>query len=184
LGLNWIGIWQIREFTVTKLRTEGPLKFPLSYGRIQMLKFQRTILGVLILMAGGAQASPRVALGVGYPDLRARVGLSEKVDAEGKFAFSEGVQVYSARLYWNFVDLGPLKFTAGAEGGWLKFDGVETLSGSGSVAGGFVGLEYPFAKRFRLSLDAGPAWMQASAEGQTFASTDIVYNTALYFYLY
>jgi hypothetical protein len=150
-----------------------------------MPKFSSYLLGALLFSAASANAGPQgLALGVGYPDLRARMGLSERVDGELKFAFGEGVQVYSGRLYWNFADLGPLRFTAGAEAGWLKFDGVDTLSGTGVVASGFFGLEYPFAKRFKLSLDAGPAWMQASAEGQTFASTDIVYNTALYFYLY
>ncbi len=126
----------------------------------------------------------RFALGIGYPDLRARLALGRKVDAEAKFAFGDGIQVYSARLHWNFADLGPLKLTAGAEGGYVRFDGVHTISGTGALGSGFLGIEYPFAGRLRLNADVGPAWLQASSGGRSHSTTELIYNTALYFYLF
>ncbi len=126
----------------------------------------------------------RFAIGVGYPDLRLRAAVTDSVDLEAKFAFNEGIQIYSGRLYWNFMDLGPLKATLGGEAGWARFDGIETLGGNGVVTSAFVGLEYPFAKRFRVTADLGPAWLQATADDKTYSVTDWVVNTALYFYFF
>lgn len=131
------------------------------------------------------QADPQgLAIGIGYPDLRLRYGLGLGIDSEVKFAFAEGVQVYSGRLLWNFADLGQLKLLAGGEGGYAVFNGVQQLSGSGSTAGLFVGTEVAFAKRFRLGVDVGPAWLQVESEGQRLSTSDIVVNTALYIYLF
>lgn len=125
-----------------------------------------------------------LAIGIGYPDLRLRYGLGRSVDTEAKFAFAEGVQVYSARLLWNFADLGQFKLLAGGEGGYAVFNGVQQLSGNGTTESLFVGTELAFAKRFRLGVDVGPAWLQAEAEGQRSSTNDIVVNTALYLYLF
>jgi hypothetical protein len=125
-----------------------------------------------------------VAFGVGYPDLRLRVGLASRVDSEFKFAFSQSLQIYSARLILKLADVGPLNATAGLEGGWARFDGLDQVSGDGTVAAAFVGLEYPFAQRLRLSVDIGPAWLKASDNNLSYNSTVLVYNTALYFYLF
>jgi hypothetical protein len=124
------------------------------------------------------------AVGLGYPDLRARLALRASWDIEAKFAFEQGIAVYSARLYWNPLDLGPTNLKLGAEVGYATYNGVDTLNGNAIILEPFLGLEYPFAHRFRLSVDVGPAYIQASAAGSTLASTDIVYNTALYIYLY
>lgn len=125
-----------------------------------------------------------LAVGVGIPDLRLRYALGSRFDVEGKFAFATGLQVYTLRGIWNYFDVGQLKLTTGGEGGVLAINGASGLNGSGLVAGAFLGLEVPFARRFRVSIDAGPAWLQASASGQTFSATDFVYNGALYFYLF
>lgn len=124
------------------------------------------------------------AFGVGYPDLRMRVGLGPDWNLEAKAAFGQGLQVYSGRLFWDFVQVGPLKVLAGGEAGWAHFDDVDSISGDGAYGEAFAGLEYPFSRRFRLSVDVGPAWLHASAQGQTYSSTDVIYNTALYFYIF
>jgi hypothetical protein len=134
----------------------------------------------------GPDSAPpqRLALGLGYPDLRLRVGLGRGWNVEAKAAFGDGLQLYSGRASWGFAALGPLRAMLGAEAGWAVIGGTEGLTGSGAYGQGFVGLEYPFAKRLRLSVDAGPAWSQATAEGQTVSSVDLVFGTALYVYLF
>jgi len=126
----------------------------------------------------------RFAIGLGFPDVRARAALVYGLDVEGKFAFEQGIQVYSGRVYWNFCDFGPLKAELGAEGGYGQFNIVGGLDGGGPVYGGFLGLEYPFEHRFCLSVDAGPYRVGASSLGYTYQTTQLVFNTALYIYLF
>lgn len=125
-----------------------------------------------------------LAVGVGYPDVRLRLGFGDGWNAEAKGAFGEGLQIYSGRLYWDFAKVGPLLAMAGAEAGVAEFANVDSVTGSGFYGEAFVGLEYPFAHRLRLSVDAGPARLQAASGGQTYASTDVIFNTALYFYFF
>jgi hypothetical protein len=129
-------------------------------------------------------APSRFALGLGYPDVRVRVALGYGWDLEGKFAFEQGIQVYTGRIYWNYCDIGPLKAVLGGEGGYGIFSGVDSLDGGGPLVGGFLGLEYPFEKRLMLSVDAGPYRAQALSEGYSYETTQMVINTALYIYLF
>jgi hypothetical protein len=126
----------------------------------------------------------RFAIGLGFPDIRARAALIYGFDLEGKFAFEQGIQVYTCRVYWNFWDFGTLKAELGAEGGYGQFNVIGGLNGGGPVFGGFLGLEYPFAHRFCLSVDAGPYRVEASSLGYTYQTTQLVFNTALYIYLF
>jgi tetratricopeptide (TPR) repeat protein len=131
----------------------------------------------------GNTGPSRFALGVGYPDIRARVALFGGLDLESKNAFAQGMQGYSGRLIWNYADWGPLKFTVGGEGGIVELGGVDSLNGSGPFGDGFLGLEYPIG-RFRLSVDVDEAYISATDLGHTYATTYVVYNTALYLYLF
>jgi hypothetical protein len=132
------------------------------------------------------QAPQRFAVGLGYPDVRTRVALAYGLDAEAKFAFEQGIQVYTGRLYWNFFTIKacPLKLLLGAEGGYGHFNAAESLDGGGPAYGGFFGLEYPFERRFSLLVDAGPYKVQVAAEGYSYQTTQLVFNTALYVYLF
>lgn len=129
-------------------------------------------------------AAQRFSLGLGYPDVRARVALAHGWDLEGKFAFEQGIQVYSGRVYWHCLDFGPVDVDLGGEGGWGQFDDIDSLSGGGPVYGAFLGLEYPFARRFKLSVDAGPYRVQAKSEGYSYQTTQLVFNTALYIFVF
>jgi hypothetical protein len=125
-----------------------------------------------------------LAVGVGYPDLRLRFGLGPHWSLEAKGAFAQGLQIYSGRVSWDFGHVGPLRALLGAECGWAKFDGLDSISGNGVYGEGFAGLEYPFARRLRLTVDVGPAWLQASAQDHSLSTVDVIFNTALYFYLF
>lgn len=134
--------------------------------------------------APDAQAPARFALGLGYPDLRARLTLGTSWDLEAKVAVEQGIQVYTGRIYWNPFSVGPIKALLGVEGGYGMFQGVDDLNGDALILGGFVGLEYPFSRRLGVSFDVGPACIQAQSEGISVTSYELVYNTALYIYLF
>lgn len=132
-----------------------------------------------------ASAEPStVALGVGYPDVRLRYDFHPDWALEAKGSFGNGLQVYSGRLSYDFVKIGPLMALAGGEAGWIKFDGIDTVSGSGGYGQVFVGLEYPFASRLKLEADGGPLFAQLNAEGQSVKTGDLVFDAALYLYLW
>jgi hypothetical protein len=126
----------------------------------------------------------RFALGFGYPDVRARLAVAYGLDLEAKFAFEQGIQIYTGRLLWNFWDLGHFHALVGVEGGFARFSAFDGLNGNGTVAEGFLGLEYPFGGRFKLSVDAGPAKLQANSEGFSYSTVQTIYNTAFYIYLF
>ena len=143
------------------------------------------------IFGGGPQgASHPLALGLGYPDVRLRFTLGYGFDVEAKIAFEQGIQVYSGRLYWNFWDYHTVHLVVGAEGGYARFNqvdglgGTEGLDGAGSAYECFLGLEYPFAGRLKLSADVGPALLSGSAQGYTYSTTQTIVNLALYIYLY
>jgi hypothetical protein len=126
----------------------------------------------------------RFSLGVGYPDLRVRGQLIGPLDGELKYAFGEGIQAYSGRLYYRAAQIQNFNFTLGAEGGLLSFNGVQSLDGSGSFFGGFAGLEYAFTRRLSLSADFGPAMISAGSGGSSVSGLEWVINTALYFRIF
>jgi len=133
--------------------------------------------------AEAADTTSRLAIGVGYPDVRLRLDVAWGLDLEAKGAFGQGQQAYSGRLIWNYWDLGPFKMTLGGEGGMVILDGIDTLNGNGPFGYGFVGMEYPIGP-FRLSADIGDAYMSATTSGHSYSTTDIIYNTALYFFIF
>jgi len=131
-----------------------------------------------------SQEPLRYALGLGYPDLRARVDLGQ-FDVEAKLAAEEGIQVYSARLYWYFWKIGSVKAMVGLEGGFANFNGFyNSIAGSGAFEEGFVGLEYRITRRMSINADVGPSHVGAWSEGYSYSTTDVIYNTALYIYLF
>lgn len=126
----------------------------------------------------------RFAVGVGYPDLRARVSLIHGLDLEAKVALAPGEQAYSGRLYINPISLGPVDFDLGGEGGYLNFHGIDTISGNGTFYEPFVGVEYRFSRQWRITVDLGPALINVDSSGTSVSEWEWTYNTALYVWLF
>lgn len=130
-------------------------------------------------------ALPRYRLGVAWPELRARMNLTGRWDAELKGAFDSGAQVYSARLYFTPQRLlGPVGLELGAEAGWVRLAGLEGADGQGMVWQGIAAARWPFSRRFGLSLEFGPAWISLWDQGQSTQGMAWVYNSAVYFNLF
>jgi hypothetical protein len=121
------------------------------------------------------------SLGIGYPDLRARVRVWGPLDLEMKYALGDGVQAYSGRVYGRLWRTGGLQFQVGAEAGLLSFNAVESLSGNGSFYQAFAGAEYALGRRVALSADIGPAIVNVSDGKVSVSGLEWVYTTAFYF---
>lgn len=126
----------------------------------------------------------RFAIGLGYPDVRARLDLGRSWAVEAKFTLEQDIQIYSGRVYWDFLDLGPLMVELGAEGGVARFNGLDTLDGTGGFGEGFLCLEYPIGNRMRLAVDGGPARVAATSDGYTYTQNAMVFDAALYVYVF
>jgi hypothetical protein len=126
----------------------------------------------------------RYSFGIGYPDLRVRMHAWGPLDAEIKFAFGDGVQAYSARAYVNAYKSLNIQFYAGLEGGYLNFNGVESLDGNGVFFQGFAGVQYDFAERWGMSLDIGPAYINVNSLGTSVGGLEWIYTNALYFRIF
>lgn len=125
-----------------------------------------------------------LALGAGFPDLRARLSLGHGMVSEVKVALEPGIQVYSTRLGWNFWMVGPVKMTVLGEAGLAQLSEVDGVSGQGSILGVAAGAEYPFNRSFRAAIDVGPMWVQARSSLAEASAVDVIFNAALYFYLF
>lgn len=123
-------------------------------------------------------------LGVGYPDIRARLNIWRSMDVEAKAAIGSAEQAYSGRVFMRPFDLGPLAFEGGVEAGYLKFNVQDSLAGDGMFAEPFVGLEYGFSRRWRVNADIGPAWIKVVSSGQSLSELQWTYNTAIYFFIF
>lgn len=131
------------------------------------------------------EESPCLQFGLGYPDLRLRYHLSGPIDLEAKVALAQGEQAYGGRLYWRMFHLGPAGILLGGEVGFLDYNSIYTLSGTGDYGEIFVGAQYRFMKRWAALVDFGPAKIQVRADnGQSLAQQQWIFNTALYYVLF
>ncbi|HTB22605.1 MAG TPA: hypothetical protein VK914_07865 [bacterium] len=121
---------------------------------------------------------------MGFPDIRARYDFSTRFDVELKAAGETSTQAYSARLYFRALRWNELGAYAGAETGYLRFDGVYSLDGTGFFVEPLVGAEYFIDKRWFLNVDIGPAFVNVSSSGENIGEWQWTVNTALYYTLF
>jgi hypothetical protein len=128
---------------------------------------------------------PRLSVGVGYPDVRLRGNPIGDLDLEFKFAGLDSIQSYGLRLYVPLWSQGPaFKFYTGAEGAYVRFDGINTVSGDGWTGSFFAGVQYRFARRWSLGLDLGPSVAAVSSNSDSLVRVDWVGNAGVYFDLF
>jgi hypothetical protein len=131
------------------------------------------------------EAHPRLSVGVGYPDIRLRGNPIGDLDLEFKFAGLDSIQSYGLRLYVPLWAQGPaFKFYTGAEGAYVRFDGINTVSGDGWTGSFFAGVQYRFARRWSLGLDLGPSVAAVSSNSDSLVRVDWVGNAGVYFDLF
>lgn len=124
-----------------------------------------------------------LSLGVGYPYVSLRYDF-KALAIEGRYVSGLGVQAYTGRGYWNFHHSGKLKGFIGIEGGYIKFNTLDT-KGTGSEVALFIGGEYFATKNFSLLMDFAPTVI--SLKHDTYSdikasSIEYVVNLGLYYH--
>lgn len=126
---------------------------------------------------------PVFAAGLGYPYLALKYTPRPSFSAEARFASGDGVNVYSGRLYWNFETSRSFRLFTGAEGGYVKFDTIDTR-GKGAIWAAFGGLEYFVLKNISLSVDFSPTLVNLDSDGVNVNGLEWVANIAVYWHLF
>lgn len=124
-----------------------------------------------------------LSLGVGYPYLSLKYDF-KALAAEGRFVTGSGVQAYTGRGYWNFHQSDNLKGFTGLEGGYIKFNTLDT-KGTGSEVAVFVGGEYFVAKNFSLLMDFAPTLISLKHDTHSdikASSIEYVVNLGFYYH--
>jgi hypothetical protein len=127
----------------------------------------------------------RIAIGVGKPYVSLKYGLSPKFSIEARGAFGTGVNMYGARLYYNFTPKDKVVLFFGVEGGYIRFS-KDDVSGKGYVIYPCLGGECFILKRLALTLDIGPAFIYLEEDefNLSIKGVEYLFNLGINFYLY
>ena len=128
----------------------------------------------------GNRSQAAVAIGIGYPYLGVRSDILSGLEAEIKYASSDGIQVSALRGYWDFYRALKFKGYVGAEGGLIGFN-AQGLAGAGFEYGIFLGGEYKILENLGLTLDIGPALISLEAKEAEAAGVEWIVTTGIYF---
>lgn len=121
-----------------------------------------------------------LSLGLGYPYLSLKYDF-KALAVEGRLVIDSGVQAYTGRWYWNFHRSDKLKGFAGLEGGYIKFDTLDT-KGTGSEGALFVGGEYFMTKKLSLMMDFAPTLISLKSGNTDVNGVEYVVNLGLYYH--
>ena len=122
-----------------------------------------------------------MGIGLGYPYLGVKYNFSERIASEIRWATGEGINVYAGRGYWNFYSGKKLTAFTGLEGGYIKFDTLDT-KGTGYEGAAFVGGEYFIYERFSFVLDFAPTFINLKSDEFKIDGIEWVTNLAVYYY--
>lgn len=120
------------------------------------------------------------SLGLGYPYLSLKYDF-KVLAVEGRFVTGLGVQAYAGRGYWIFHRSDKLKGFSGLEGGYIKFNTLDTR-GTGYEGALFIGGEYFMAKKFSVLMDFSPTLISLKSGNTNASSVEYVVNMGLYYH--
>ncbi|MDD5686275.1 MAG: hypothetical protein PHE88_00380 [Elusimicrobia bacterium] len=123
-----------------------------------------------------------VSIGLGWPYIGLKYDFSKLV-GEGRFATSDGINVYAGRLYYNFYSADKLRLFIGLEGGYIGFDTLD-IKGTGYEGALFVGSEYFITEELSLALDFSPTFIALNSDDVKVDGVEFVCNIALYYRLF
>ncbi|MCK5492713.1 MAG: hypothetical protein KAJ14_06365 [Candidatus Omnitrophica bacterium] len=125
----------------------------------------------------------RWGVGVNYPGVSVKYGISKNHAVEIKSQFGEDIFVIGPRYYYNFNPQDKVVLYIGGEVDYLTFEG-ESSDGSGFVGGIFVGGEYFINAKFGIGLDFGPVYVNIEDEETSLyeEGIDYIVNISLSYY--
>lgn len=121
-----------------------------------------------------------LSLGVGYPYISLKYD-SKAIAVEGRYINGLGVQAYTGRGYWNFHQSTNIKGFTGLEGGYIKFNTLDT-KGTGSEGAVFVGGEYFISKKLSFMMDFAPTLISLKSGNTDVSCVEYVVNLGLYYH--
>jgi hypothetical protein len=157
-------------------------------------KWTVLVLGILLFSSIATKSlandlTRRLGIGLGWPYLSLKYGISPRFSIEGRGAFGEGIGVYGARLYYNFNPKDRAVIFTGLEGDYVNFDveiedEEEGMRGKGYVGYLFVGGEYFITDNFTFNLDIGPAYIDLTEDefDLNVSGIEWLYNLGISFY--
>jgi len=140
---------------------------------------------ILPAVARADSIKGRIGLGLNYPGVSARYGLSNKFALELKGQFGSGVTVLGPRAYYYFGTDSKACLFAGAEIDYVSFKG-DVSSGGGIAVEPFLGGDYFISKHLTLGLDIGPAFIALSDKDtdESVSGMEFVANINITWYLW
>jgi hypothetical protein len=101
----------------------------------------------------------RVGIGLGFPYLSLKYGITHQAAFELRCAYMDGILVAGGRLYYNINPQRQLVGYITLEGDYISFRDVEGLSGSGYIFAIFFGGELFASRSVSITGDIGPAYI-------------------------
>jgi len=164
--------------------------------RIKLLIIALVITCNIVNNVHSAGLPGRMDVGLNYPGVTFRYGLTSKIALQGKAQFGSGVTVIGPRAYYYLssheyervaFEYTSVKervdFYVGPELDLIIFEGDES-SGMGFAAGAFGGFEYYFIRNMTFGMDMGPVIVSIvdSDTKESVTSFNIILNAALNYY--
>lgn len=149
------------------------------------------LFAALLAAAGPPVSAGGLSLGLGYPYVSLKCGLSGRIAAEGRYYSADGIDIYAGRLYLDLaryayspaLDDDRMTLFMGLEGGRIRF-ATAGVKGTGAEIAAFAGGEYRIARSFSLLMDFAPTLISLKDGGGSGAKVDgveYVANLGLYY---
>ncbi len=126
----------------------------------------------------------KIGVGLGYPYLSVKYGISPQWSGELRGAFGSGIVVAGGRVYYNLNPEKRAVIYYGLEIDYVSFDS-EGIAGTGYLGLIFVGGEYSINKSLTVCMDIGPVYTKLTDSEYSDVSVsgiDWVVNIGVNFY--
>jgi len=108
--------------------------------------------------AGANDLTKKWGIGLNYPGISAKYGISPKFAVELRGQFGKDIFVVGPRGYYNFNPMSRYVLYSGLEVDYVNFKGDKS-SGWGVAGDAFAGLEFFVIEHLGLNVDIGPAYI-------------------------
>lgn len=128
----------------------------------------------------GADLSGRFGIGVNWPGIQIRYGITDNIVAEGRVQFAANNLTVGGRAYYHLMEIpGTVPVIPYVGGGfdWV----VSNVLRGGYLTGGFAGAELMLTDNISIGGDAGLYWADIWYD-QHYADWGLIFNAGLTYY--
>jgi len=170
----------VGEYSITlKLKNYKTVKqkMAISYNKETKLEFTLYQTEPISPNLGG-----RFGVGLNYPGIQARYGITDSLLLEGKAQFSSNNTTVGGRIYYLFMKIPGSVAILPYVGGSFSWVFSPYLRYGGYVTGGFVGTELMVSKNIGLGADAGLYYVSLTSSLGTYTDYGLLFNVGLTYY--